>query len=139
MGADAGMEDGADGGSLRAVRSRRDLSHLCRGRTAHGDHLWDFLWPISRAGFAPTGHRVGFNSFALVLRSVDWLSGVGDPRDGDVVGSDCELGFETSERSDQLAVRGGADYFDFGTAAVFSGRLPVIIFCGALPDPHGSG
>ena len=43
MGAHVGLENRADRGCGRAVRTGGDLSHFCRRRTANGDCIRDFF------------------------------------------------------------------------------------------------
>src|SRR6266571_3066581 len=111
MGADSRMENSSDGGGLRAIHSRRDVSYLCGGRPADGDHLRHFFWPVSGAGPVPRSVRGGGDSPDLVLHCTDWLACICHSSQRYADGGHWWLGPETTQRVNQFPFRGGADHF----------------------------
>src|SRR5712671_2035036 len=105
MGADVGLEASAHGGGLGTVHSRRDLSYLCGGWIAHGDHIRDLLWLASRLQRSAVDHRPGPDPDHLVLRRAHWLARIGDPGDGYADDPYYRLGYPSSRRINQLLVR----------------------------------
>src|SRR6266700_1059473 len=138
MGADSRMENSSDGGGLRAVHSRRDVSYLCGGRPADGDYLRHFFRPVSGAGPVPRSVRGGGDSLDLVLHRPDWLAGIclSCPRHAD--GGYRRLGPETTQRVNQFPFRGGADYFTLAAPTALPGRVSTFIFRCPVHHSHCS-
>src|SRR5580765_3723257 len=104
MGTHSGLEDSPDRTSLRAFYTRRDLSHFCSGRFAHGDRVWDFVHLIEGGPNSALAGRGGAVAGDLVLRGTDRLAGLCHSGNHYALRRDLRLELASAGKYSELAV-----------------------------------